>query len=117
MGEAFVVRNQLGHYWGTKKRWGDGSKPARVMTVKHRDEGLNLVVELSARDIDLRGEVVPVETSERGIPRVEPSEHRLQDEDDIAAAVRAEMKQMRRLTSPPQALETFRPSPISNSIE
>ena len=90
MGEAFVVRNQLGHYWGKKKRWVDGSKPARVMTVKHRDEGLNLLVELSARDIDLRGEVVPVETSERGVPRVEPSEHRLQDEDDIAAAARAE---------------------------
>jgi hypothetical protein len=87
MSDCFVVRNQLGHYWGKKKRWVDGSKPARVMTLKHRDEGLNLLVELSARDIDLRGEVIPVTASARGLPEVEPSEHRLQDEDDIAAAL------------------------------
>lgn len=87
MSDCYVVRNQLGHYWGKKKRWVDGSKPARVMTLKHQDEGLNLLVELSARDIDLRGEVVPVETNPRGIPQVEPSEHRLEDEDDLAAAL------------------------------
>ena len=90
MSDGFVVRNQLGHYWGKKKRWVDGSKPARVMVVKHQDEGLNLLVELSARDVDLRGEVVPITTNAKGVPQVEPSEHRLDDEDDIAAALASE---------------------------
>jgi hypothetical protein len=85
MTEVFVVRNQLGQYWGKKKRWVDGRKPARVMTLKHRDEGLNLLVELSARDVDLRGEVIESTANERGVPQVVPSEHRLQDEDDLAA--------------------------------
>ena len=90
MSDVYVVRNQLGQFWGKKKRWVDGHKPARVMIVKHQDEGLNLVVELSAKDVELRGEVVPVEVNERGVAQVEPSEHRLEDEDDVAAALKAE---------------------------
>ena len=90
MAELFVVRNQLGHYWGKKKRWVDGTKPTRVMTCKHRDEGLNLLVELSSKDIELRGEVIATPVNERGVPQVEPSEHRLQDEDDLVASAKAD---------------------------
>jgi len=89
MSKAFVVRNQHGHYWGKKKRWVDGTKAKRVMLCKHQDEGFNLLVELSARDIDLRGEVLEVELNDRGIPRVEPSENRLTDEDDLASPAAA----------------------------
>ncbi len=89
MTEVFVVRNQLGHYWGKKKRWVDGTVAKRVMHVKHEDEGLNLLVELSAKDIELRGEVFPVELNDKGIPEVEPSEHRLEDEEDIAKKAEA----------------------------
>lgn len=75
MSEMFVVCNQLGQYWGKKKRWVDGTDAKKVMTLKHRDEGLNLLVELSSRDIELRGEVLAVTANDRGVPRVEPSEH------------------------------------------
>ena len=90
MSDVFVVRNQLGHYWGKKKRWVDGTKPARVMTLKHQDEGLNLLVELSSKDIELRGEVVAATTNDRGVAQVEASEHLLQDEDDIKAELAKE---------------------------
>lgn len=83
MNEAFVIRNQLGHYWGKKKCWVDGSRAKKVMLCKHEDEGLNLLVELSSKDIDLRGEVMPVETSEKGIPVVTPSEYLLPDDEDL----------------------------------
>ncbi len=83
MSEVFVVRNQLGQYWGKKKRWVDGTRARKVMVCKHQDEGLNVLVELGARDVELRGEVVPVSANERGIPRVEPSEHLLPDEEDL----------------------------------
>ena len=73
MTEVFVIRNQLGHYWGKSKAWVDGAEPRAVMRSPHRDEATNTLVELSARDIDLRGEVLAVPLSERGEPEVEAS--------------------------------------------
>jgi hypothetical protein len=90
MNETFVIRNQLGHYWGKKKCWVDGSRAKKVMLCKHRDEGLNLLVELSARDIDLRGEVLAVETNNKGVPVVTPSEYLLPDEEYLLTPVSPE---------------------------
>ncbi len=83
MTEVFVVRNQLGQYWGKKKRWVDGTKPRTVAHFKHEDEGLNQLVELSSKDIELRGEVASAPLDERGVPVIEPSEHLIPDEDDL----------------------------------
>ena len=82
MKEVFVVCNQLGQYWGKKKKWVDGTDPKRVRANKHEDEAVNLLVELSARDVDLRGEVRAVDTNERDVPQIEPSEHLIADEPD-----------------------------------
>lgn len=80
MTDVFVVCNQLGQYWGKKKKWVDGTDPKRVLNCKHEDQAVNLLVELSARDIDLRGEVRTAPTNERGVPQVEPSEHLIVEE-------------------------------------
>lgn len=77
MTEVFVIRNQLGHYWGKGKAWVDGSQPRQVQRARHRDEAVNTLVELSSRDFELRGEVVAAELSERGEPLVEPSQNPL----------------------------------------
>ena len=90
MSEVFVVRNQLGQYWGKKKRWVDGTKPRVVAHFKHEDEGINQLVELSAKDMELRGEVVPAELDERGVPVVEPSEHLIPDEEEPLAEAAAD---------------------------
>jgi hypothetical protein len=74
MTEAFVIRNQLGHFWGKSKVWVDGSQPRLVFRVRHRDEAVNSLFELSSRDIDLRGEVLQTELSERGEPVIEASQ-------------------------------------------
>jgi len=71
----FVIRNQLGQYWTRAGEWVDGREPQRLLKLRHRDEALNQLVELSARDIDLRGEVVSCELSGRGEPVVDASEH------------------------------------------
>ncbi len=83
MSDVFVVRNQLGQYWGKKKRWVDGTKPRTVAHFKHEDEGLNQLVELSSKDIELRGEVAGVALDERGVPVVEPSEHLIPEEEEL----------------------------------
>jgi hypothetical protein len=74
MTDVFVVRNQLGHYWGKAKLWVDGSSPKTVLRTKHQDEALNMLFELSSRDIELRGEVIQTELCERGEPVIEPSQ-------------------------------------------
>ena len=73
MSDVYVIRNQLGHYWGKRKAWVDGSEPRVVMRMRHEDEAVNTLVELSARDIELRGEVMSAPLSERGEPVIEAS--------------------------------------------
>jgi len=74
MTDVFVIRNQLGHYWGKSKVWVDGSQPRQVQRTRHRDEAVNTLVELSSRDIELRGEILAAQLSERGEPVIEPSQ-------------------------------------------
>jgi hypothetical protein len=71
--EVFVIRNQHGQYWARAGEWVDGREPQRILKLRHHDEAINQLVELSARDIDLRGDIRTCELNSRGEPRVEPS--------------------------------------------
>jgi hypothetical protein len=82
MTDVFVVRNQLGHYWGKAKIWVDGSNPRTVMRSRYEDEAINTLFELSSKDIELRGEVLAAQLTERGDPIVEPSQFPLLEEMD-----------------------------------
>ena len=72
---AYIIRNQIGQYWIRAGEWVDGREPQRVLRFEHRDEAVNQLVELSAKDIDLRGEILHCELNERGEPNLDPSEH------------------------------------------
>ena len=74
MTDVLVIRNQHGHYWGKSKEWVSGDEPKAVLRVKHEDEGINTLFELSSKDIELRGEVVATTLSEKGEPVVEASQ-------------------------------------------
>lgn len=86
MTDVFVIRNQLGHYWGKAKIWVDGSIPKAVLRARHQDEAVNTLFELSSRDIELRGEVLETALCERGEPVIEPSQIPLLDEPELDAA-------------------------------
>jgi hypothetical protein len=73
MSEAFVICNQLGHFWGKSKTWVDGSDARTVMRIKHRDEASNTLFELSSKDFELRGEILAAELNAKGDPMVEVS--------------------------------------------
>ena len=81
MNKVFVIRNQLGHYWGKKKLWVDGSDNRTVLRLRHRDEALNSLFELSSKDFELRGEIIEAQLSARGEPEVEASSTPLPDAD------------------------------------
>ena len=76
---------RLGHYWGKSKTWVDGSEARAVMRAKHEDEAINTLFELSSKDIELRGEVMPAELCERGEPMIEASQIPLQLEPEAEA--------------------------------
>ena len=77
MTDVYVIRNQLGHYWGKSKIWTDGTDPRAVLRTPHEDEAVNTLFELSSKDVELRGAVTSVPLSERKEPVIEPSEHLL----------------------------------------
>jgi len=87
MTDVFVIRNQLGHYWGKSKAWVDGSQPRLVLRTAHRDEAVNTLFELSSKDFELRGEVVAAQLGERGEPVIEPSQIPLPMEPGTEGAV------------------------------
>lgn len=74
MSELFVIRNQLGHFWGKSKTWVDGSDARAVMRVKNRDEATNTLFELSSKDFELRGDILEAEINAKGEPMVQVSD-------------------------------------------
>jgi hypothetical protein len=80
MSEIYVIRNQLGHYFGKSKDWTDGRDGQAVAQFKYRDEALNTMVELSSKDINLRAEIVTSELTEKGRLNLQVSEHPLPED-------------------------------------
>lgn len=88
MSEVFIIRNQLGHFWGKSKTWIDGSDAKAVMRVKNRDEATNTLFELSSKDFELRGDILEAEISNKGEPMVQVSDIPLPNvPDEESAAV------------------------------
>ena len=75
MSGAFVIRNQLGHYWGKSGSWVKGGRAAQVALWTHRDEAVNTLFELGSQDTHLRGEVMLTETEDELPKNLEISEH------------------------------------------
>ena len=75
MSSAFVIRNQLGHYWSKSASWVKGGRAGQVACWTHRDEAVNTLFELGSQDTDLRGEVMPIETEDQLPKNLEISQH------------------------------------------
>lgn len=75
MSGAFVIRNQLGHYWGKSGSWVKGGRAGQVACWPHRDEAVNTLFELGSKDTNLRGEVLLTETEDQLPKNLEISQH------------------------------------------
>lgn len=71
MSNVYVVSNQQGLFANKHKEWTDGREPKQLFRTAHKDEALNLVFELSSKDIYLRAEAISVEIDEKKQPIVE----------------------------------------------
>lgn len=70
MQQVFVVTNQLGQFANKHKEWVDGSETKTLFRSLHKDEAINLVFELSSKDINLRAEAISVEQDNNKQPIV-----------------------------------------------
>ena len=92
MSGAFVIRNQLGHYWGKSGSWVKGERAGQVACWIYEDEAVNTLFELGSQDTDLRGKVLLTETedqlpknlkiSELPVPKPDKGDNLENDEDD-----------------------------------
>lgn len=71
MSKVYIVTNQHGHFINKHREWVDGRDPKLLFRSKHKDEAINLVFELSSKDISLRAEAIEAELDDRDQPTVE----------------------------------------------
>lgn len=73
MSSVFVVKNQAGYFATKQKEWECGRDPKLLFRTVHKDEAINMVFELSSKDINLRAEVIAVDQDDKKHPVVEVS--------------------------------------------
>lgn len=71
MSESYIVKNQQGYFASKHKEWLDGREPRLLFRSPHKDEAVNLVFEMSAKDINVRAEAICCELDDKKNPIVE----------------------------------------------
>ena len=75
MSGVFIIRNQLGHYWGKSGSWVKGGRAGQVAYWTHKDEAVNTLFEIGSGDTELRGEIMLAETDNDQPTNLEVSKH------------------------------------------
>ena len=70
MSHVFLLRNQQSYFFNRQGEWVSGREASSLFKALHRDEAINEVFEISARDFGQRIEVVEVATSDKGVPQI-----------------------------------------------
>ncbi|HEY9034729.1 MAG TPA: hypothetical protein VIN71_12375 [Pseudomonadales bacterium] len=67
---VFVICNQHQQYLDKHNQWVSGKDGQQLYRARHHDEALNTLIELNARDINLRGRIIETRLDDRGRPDV-----------------------------------------------
>jgi hypothetical protein len=70
MQQLYVVTDQRGLFVNKQKEWVDASEAKTLFRTLHKDEAINLVFELSSKDISLRAEALLVDQDQSKQPIV-----------------------------------------------
>lgn len=71
MTEVFVVRNQHGQYLSKQREWVSGREAGQLYRTEYKDEAVNTVFEVSAKEISLRAEPVLCRLDQRQLPQID----------------------------------------------
>ena len=62
----FVLQNADGRYFGKDLEWIVELKASAIFCYEHQDQALNKLVELNAKDINLRAQVIACDSANGG---------------------------------------------------
>lgn len=87
MQKLYVVSDQRGLFVNKQKEWVDASEIKTLFRTQHKDEAINLVFELSSKDIGLRAEALLVDQDPNKQPIVIPKPVLFEDSDDADSTI------------------------------
>ncbi len=65
---VFLLQNQHQQLLSRQGEWVDGREAGSLFRTPHRDEAVNQMIEVNAKDYTLRIKVLECELNERGLP-------------------------------------------------
>lgn len=68
MNSIFLLQNQHKHLLNKQGEWVDGREANTLFRTPHRDEALNQMIEVNARDYTLRIKILECTLNDRGLP-------------------------------------------------
>lgn len=71
MNQIFILQNQDNHFFGKNKEWVDGYDANAVYKTLHKDEAINQMVEISAKDYKQRVKIISCELNEKALPIID----------------------------------------------
>ncbi|UVW35092.1 hypothetical protein NYF23_00455 [SAR92 clade bacterium H455] len=66
--KIFIIKSHDGSILGKDLEWTDGTNANLIFTAQHRDIALNQLIELNAKNIHLRAEIVACDADKKGRP-------------------------------------------------
>lgn len=66
--KIYIIKSHDESILGKDFDWMDGTNASQIFNTKHRDIALNQLIELNAKDINLRAKIVECEADKKGRP-------------------------------------------------
>jgi len=66
--KIYIIKSHDGRFLNKDLEWLDGSDANLVYNAPHRDVALNQLIELNAKDINLRAQIIECEADKKGRP-------------------------------------------------
>ena len=66
--KIYIIKSHAGRILGKDLDWLDGTNPSLIFNAPHRDSALNQLIELNAKDINLRAQIIECEADKKGRP-------------------------------------------------
>ncbi len=67
---VFIIQNQLDLYLDKHQNWISSENKGLIYRTQYHDEALNLLIEINAKDINIRGKILEVELDEKQQPNI-----------------------------------------------
>jgi hypothetical protein len=73
MNELFILQNQHKLFLGKQNAWVDGQDLNALYKSPYKDEAINQMVEVSAKDYTQRVKIISCTVNEKGLPEIDPA--------------------------------------------